>query len=69
MLLISSIAFSFEQQWETIFNGNDLTDWTVKIKGHKAGVNYKDTFQVEKGSLVVSYDHYEKFNATFGHIF
>jgi hypothetical protein len=56
-------------KWIQLFNGKDLKDWTVKITGHEAGENYKDTFRVEDGVLKVSYDGYEKFGGKFGHIF
>jgi len=52
-----------------IFNGKDLSGWTIKIAGEKLGENYKDTFVVEDGILKVKYDNYETFNGKFGHIF
>ncbi|MBN2416325.1 DUF1080 domain-containing protein [bacterium] len=57
------------QQWTSIFNGRDLDGWTVKFSGHDMGVNYKNTFRVEDGILKVSYDQYDTFDDTFGHIF
>lgn len=56
-------------QWETMFNGKDLTGWQPKFTGYEYGVNYKNTFQVEDGNLVVSYDEYDTFNGEFGHLF
>ena len=56
-------------RWKALFNGKDLDGWTVKIKGHEAGVNYLDTFRVEDGLLKVAYDQYEKFDGEFGHLF
>ena len=47
--------------WEILFNGQDLTDWIVKINGYDLNDNYNNTFRVENGSLVVSYDHYDNF--------
>ena len=41
----------------------------MKIRGHKAGVNHNETFSVENGVIKVSYDKYDNFNETFGHIF
>ena len=58
-----------EKQWIQLFNGKDLSDWTVKIRGHEAGVNHNETFSVENGVIKVSYDKYDNFNETFGHIF
>jgi hypothetical protein len=56
-------------QWIQLFNGNDIKDWHVKIKGYPLGENYGNTFRVEDGRMKVSYDHYEKFDEKYGHIF
>ena len=56
-------------EWVSIFNGKDLEGWTPKIRFHKLGENYANTFRVEDGLLKVRYDGYEKFGATFGHLF
>lgn len=56
-------------KWIKLFNGKDLKDWKIKIRGHELGDNYADTFRVEEGVLKVCYDKYEKFDSKFGHIF
>lgn len=56
-------------QWISLFNGKNLDGWKVKIKGHKLGDNYGNTFRVEDGILKVVYDKYEKFDGKFGHLF
>ncbi len=55
--------------WESIFNGKDLTGWTVKINGYPLGENIHNTFRVEDGVMKVSYDGYDKFGESYGHIF
>ncbi|MEX2169426.1 MAG: DUF1080 domain-containing protein [Pirellulales bacterium] len=56
--------------WIQLFNGKDLSDWTVKIKSYELGDNYADTFRVEDGVLRVSYDQYTgPFRGRFGHLF
>lgn len=55
--------------WVSIFNGKDLTGWTVKITGYEQNDNFGNTFRVEDGSMKVSYDQYDEFNGRFGHIF
>lgn len=55
--------------WYPLFNGKDLSGWTVKIARHPAGVNFADTFRVEDGILKVSYDRYGKFDMQFGHLY
>lgn len=57
-------------EWIELFNGRDLTGWTPKIKGYEAGDNYANTFRVQDGKLVVTYDGYDgPFNDRFGHLF
>jgi len=58
-----------KNKWKSLFNGKDLTNWIVKIKGYPLQKNYKNTFRVENGVLKVSYDGYETFNASYGHLF
>lgn len=60
---------SSKENWESMFNGKDLTGWTPKIRYHAAGENFGNTFRVENGNLVVRYDAYDAFNETFGHLF
>lgn len=56
-------------EWVPLFNGKDLTGWTPKIRGHKFGENFGNTFRVEDGLLKVRYDAYDKFDERFGHLF
>ena len=55
--------------WLALFNGRDLEGWVPKFSGHPLGENVKDTFRVEKGRLVVSYDNYERLGDLYGHLF
>lgn len=58
-----------DKTWIQLFNGRDLSDWTIKFTKHDLGVNYNDTFRVEDGLLKVRYDKWSAFNGEFGHIF
>ncbi|MEZ5045053.1 MAG: DUF1080 domain-containing protein [Saprospiraceae bacterium] len=58
-----------EKPWIQLFNGKDLTGWTPKIRGYELGNNFGNTFRVEDGILMVSYDQYETFDERFGHLF
>lgn len=51
-----------------LFNGKDINDWTVKIRLHEVGENYKNTFRVEDGLLKVRYDGYDDFDRQYGHL-
>lgn len=58
------------EKWVKLFNGKDLKNWTVKIKGHPVGENHNNTFRVEDGVMKVNYDQYnDTFNESYGHIF
>jgi hypothetical protein len=70
--LISISGFAQQkstEQWESMFNGKDLSNWTVKIRNHPVGENFGNTFRVDDGKIVVRYDAYEKFDERFGHLF
>lgn len=58
-----------KEDWIQLFNGNDLNDWNIKIKGYPLNENIHNTFRVEDGVLKVSYDEYDSFNENYGHIF
>jgi len=57
------------RKWVQLFDGKSLDGWIVKISKHNLNDNFGNTFRVEDGKMVVSYDHYKKFDQQFGHIF
>ena len=57
------------QEWIQLFNGKDLSDWTIKIRGQKLNENLHNTFRVENGVLKTGYEGYDQFNEQFGHIY
>ena len=65
-----SITSEAEEEWQQMFNGKDIKDWTTKIHHYEVGDNYGDTFRVEDGILKVRYDNYEgDFNDRYGHLY
>ncbi|HWN89529.1 MAG TPA: DUF1080 domain-containing protein [Chitinophagaceae bacterium] len=58
-----------KENWESLFNGKDLTGWDIKIKDHSLNENYKNTFRIEDSMIRVVYSDYEKFNNKFGHLY
>lgn len=62
-------ALESSEKWMPLFNGKDLNDWHVKIKGFALNENIHNTFRVEDGVLKVSYDGYKTFDENYGHIF
>ena len=71
VLLLGNVAGAQESEWLQLFNGKNLDGWTPKIRYHKLGENYGNTFRVEDGLLKVRYDkeHYKEFGEKFGHLF
>jgi len=66
----TTIQQDTKNNWVQLFDGKNLDNWVVKIKGHPLGDNYKNTFRVVNGVMQVNYDEYNgTFNASYGHIF
>ena len=68
-LFLNFLTFQDNEKWIYLFNGENLDGWEIKIRNHKLGDNYRNTFKVKDGSLKVSYENYESFEDKFGHIF
>lgn len=58
-----------EQEWISLFNGQDLDDWIVKINHHDVDENWENTFRVEDGMIRVGYEGYGDFDDQFGHLY
>jgi hypothetical protein len=69
LALFTSTLTAQESKWVPLFNGKDLSGWTIKISKRPLGENFANTFRVEDGILKVSYDGYEKFDEHFGHLY
>ena len=72
VILLSCLGCSSKkpQQWQPLFNGEDIENWQVKLRNHQLGENYANTFRVEDGLLKVRYDEYDDgFKEQFGHLF
>lgn len=70
--LLAALALSCgaeEENWVSLFNGKNLDGWHVKITGYDLDDNFANTFRVEDGVMKVSYDGYDSFEGSFGHIF
>jgi len=66
---LAALAQADESKWVSLFNGKDLSGWTIKIAKRPLGENFADTFRVEDGILKVSYASYDKFDQQYGHLF
>lgn len=69
ILFSLAIQAQDNREWKQLFNGKNLDGWIVKISKHDLNDNFGNTFRVQDGKMVVSYDHYKNFDDQFGHIF
>ena len=73
LCFISNLTFgqknAEKEEWQSLFNGKDLTGWDIKIAGHKVNDNYKNTFIVEDKMIRVNYKEYDKFTTEYGHMY
>lgn len=60
---------SCDEEWLSLFNGQDLSGWEIKITEYDLGINLYETFVVEDSMIRIKYDGYEQFNNTFGHMY
>ena len=59
-----------EKNWKSLFNGKDLSGWTMKINGYPLSENFGDTFRVKDSILSIRYDAYgPEFGERFGALF
>lgn len=57
-------------KWTPLFNGKDLSGWTMKINGYPLAENFGNTFRVEDSILSIRYDEYgPEFGERFGALF
>lgn len=63
------IANADESAWVSLFDGESLEGWTIKVAKHPIGENYANTFQVEDGVIKVSYEDYDAFDMQVAHLY
>lgn len=72
IILISCASGSESEtgdEWQILFNGENLDNWTVKFYHHDAGDNYANTFRIVDDVIQVNYDDYDEFGERYGHLF
>jgi len=58
-----------EEEWISLFNEKDLSDWDIKIAGQAVNDNYLNTFRIEDSMLRISYEDYDSFGNKYGHLY
>ncbi len=60
---------SEKEDWISLFNGQDLSGWTIKIANQPIDENFNNTFQVQDSLIRIVYDEYEDFDDRYGHMY
>ena len=58
-----------QENWQSLFNGENLDGWDIKIAGRPLNDNYLNTFVIEDSMLRISYDNYDEFGTLYGHLY
>lgn len=58
-----------QEEWIYLFNGKDLTDWTIKFANQDLNVNYQNTFRVQDSMIRIAYDAYDTFDDAYAHLY
>ena len=58
-----------QEEWIALFNGKDLSDWTIKFANKELNVNYRNTFRVQDSMIRIVYDKYDNFDDAYAHIY
>lgn len=57
------------EEWQSLFNGKDLSGWDIKMAGFPVGENFRNTWRVQDSMIRISYDDYEQFDDAYGHMY
>lgn len=68
--IVKDKSLEQNEEWVSLFNGTDLTNWTTKIHHYAVGDNHGETFRVNDNMIQVRYDQYDgDFNDRYGHLY
>ena len=60
---------SDQEEWIALFNGEDLSDWTIKFANQDLDVNFRNTFRVKDRMIRIAYDDYNTFDDAYAHMY
>ena len=76
LILLTMVLFSCQksdtvekEEWISLFNGHDLSNWTIKFANQDLNVNYRNTFRVKDSMICIAYDQYDSFGDAYAHIY
>lgn len=62
-------AESEKEDWQQLFNGEDLNGWDAKFADRELNDNHLETFRVTDSMIRISYDNYAGFDDAYGHLY
>ena len=65
----TSTETSHQEEWIAIFNGKDLSDWTIKFANQDLNVNHRNTFRAQDSMIRIAYNQYDSFNDAYAHMY
>ena len=58
-----------QEEWISLFNGKDLSDWNIKFANQDLNVNHRNTFRVQDSMIRIAYDEYDTFDDAYAHLY
>ncbi len=58
-----------QEEWISLFNGKDLSDWNIKFANQDLNVNHRNTFRVQDSMIRIVYDEYDTFDDAYAHLY
>ena len=58
-----------QEEWVSLFNGKDLSDWTIKFANQDLNVNHRNTFRLQDSMIRIAYDEYDTFDDAYAHLY
>ena len=58
-----------QEEWISLFNGKDLSDWNIKFANQDLNVNHRNTFRVQDSMIHIAYDEYDTFDDAYAHLY
>jgi hypothetical protein len=65
----TSTETSHQEEWIALFNGKDLSDWTIKFANQDLNFNHRNTFRAQDSMIRIAYDQYDSFNDAYAHMY
>ena len=58
-----------QEEWISLFNGKDLSNWNIKFANQDLNVNHRNTFRLQDSMIRIAYDEYDTFDDAYAHLY